>query len=135
MKGKKKIAESFVDIIQSARTKAQHAAKYWITIDPVEYGKWLCVLNATNRILSRVDEVREKENENIDVDKETSASVNQLSSDLECDSNEVNVQNTFVEASDGRMVTVNEILPAGLKATPSSRFSRKLKGTTRKASS
>ena len=134
MKEKRNTAQSFVDLIQSARTKAQHAVKYWITIDPVEYGKWLCVLNATNRILSRVDEAREKANETIDVDKDISASGNQLSSDHESESNEVIVQNTLVEASDGRMVAVDGILPAGLKATPSSRFSRKIKGTTNKRS-
>ena len=76
-----------------------------------------------------MDKAREKANETIDVDKDISASGNQLSSD-----HEVIVQNILVEASDGRMVAVDGILPAGLKATPSSRFSRKIKGTTNKRS-
>ena len=124
MKEKRKMVESFIDKIQSGRTKAKHAAKYWMKIDPVKYAQWLCIINASDRILSKVDETKEKAKAmtkvTIDVDKESSTLGNELSSD------------TFVESSDGNMVTVNEVLPAGLKATPKNRFSRKLRTTTTK---
>ena len=76
----------------------------------MEYEKWFCVIDASDRILSKVDEAKEKSKVTIDIDKECSMSGNEPYSD------------TFVELSDGNMVTINELLPAGLEATPRNKF-------------
>ena len=55
MKENRRSVESLIARINSTRVKSKHAMQYWKSVDPLEYGKWLCIINDADKIMSRVD--------------------------------------------------------------------------------
>ena len=132
-KGKRINRESIIKKVQHARVLSTNAAGYWKSIDPIEYGKWLCVVNAADMILLKIDDVKNSSKIIIDRDEQCCAvAENKSDSDEEGIDSVLTKSKAFVKSSDGRMVTVDELFPPSKKAIPSNRFSRKLKTSGKK---
>ena len=81
-------------------------------------------------LLLKTDEVKKSSKIIIDIDEPCCAVAEKKNdSDEEGMGSVFAKSKAFVKSSDGRMVTVDELLPPAKKATPSNRFSRKLKPT------
>ena len=55
MKEKRRATEMLISKINGARIKSKQAMHYWKNVDPLVYGKWLCLIHAADIIMSRVD--------------------------------------------------------------------------------
>ena len=59
MKEKRRATETLISKINGTRIKSKQAMHYWKNVDPLVYGKWLCLIHAADIIMSRVDCTKE----------------------------------------------------------------------------
>ena len=133
MKENRRSVESLIARINSTRVKSKHAMQYWKSVDPLEYGKWLCIINDADKIMSRVDNSKQQASVVINVDQLCSTnSHNDNLVILETNNNEECNEISEIESPDGQMPKISGVVPTAAKATPSDRSERQL-GKKRKA--
>ena len=107
--------------------------QYWKSVDPLEYGKWLCIINDADKIMSRVDNSKQQVSVVINVDQLCSTNSHYDNSViLETNNNEECNEISEIESPDGQMPKISGVVPTAAKATPSDRSERQL-GKKRKA--
>ena len=94
--------------------------KYWKSVDLLEYGKWLCIINDADKIMSRVDNSKKQARVVINVDQLSSKNSHTANSSiLETTTNEECNEMIDIESPDGQMPKISGVVPIAAKATPS----------------